>query len=331
MARTKYPLLHTLFHKGFHGGLRWETQARDVYDERMQRNTKKCRFLLHHPHSSHLVRAIVGGLKTARPVMVSLALADIYKFAAEKMSMCEELEPEDFFARAKNSFAWSASIRDQAFWAFTYKAFHARAIFINTMLRPTEDIPAGPPLVQALDNFRSKFLEMYPISHDEVLEERDSRCQENIERAEEEASINKRNGQGDGTDKLVGDREKIRKAWKKVAGSFAPKGEEIDLSKVPDEELFYYDTECKSKHRDAFKDSPSSRASGHKPLGERVLIRKYDAFKDYREVAEEEEDEEEDGEENQVKRDEEDDEDQTMGEAGEEDELPQVKKLKITD
>ncbi|KAI0835510.1 hypothetical protein F5Y06DRAFT_306243 [Hypoxylon sp. FL0890] len=304
MPRTCYPPLYKLFYKGFHGGLRWQTQARDAYDERIQCNTKRCRFLLHHPHSFHLAKVIVRGLKTARPILVSLALADIYNFAVEKV------------------------------WI---------SIFINTVLRSSEEIPAGPPLVQALDNFRDAFSTTYPVNHLSVLGAYDSRCKENLELAEDEVAANKRvheryfpyhltnyNGQGDGTDKMIGDIGEIQNAWKEVAASFAPKEEELDLSKVPDEELFFYDTECKAKRHDAFKDAPASQGSSRQKLGEKESIRKYDAFRGYRETAREDEDGDRDEAEARVGDHEEYDEDEVMMEAGESEVLPHFKKLKIT-
>ncbi|OTA58571.1 hypothetical protein K449DRAFT_436508 [Hypoxylon sp. EC38] len=59
---------------------------------------EQCCFPFHLPHSFHIAKVMVNGLKTARSIMINLVLADIYYFAAEKISMCEELEPEDFLA-----------------------------------------------------------------------------------------------------------------------------------------------------------------------------------------------------------------------------------------
>ncbi|KAI1204838.1 uncharacterized protein F4807DRAFT_471669 [Annulohypoxylon truncatum] len=338
--------LQKLFHRGFHGGLRWQTQAKDVYDERLGREVKKHRFLLHHPHSIHLAKVLARELKTTNPTVVSLALSHVYEFAAEKVEFCAELEPQEFFARAKNSFPWSSKINDLAFWAFTYKAFHARAIFLNVILRPDEEPPVGQPLSQALDRFLDAFLLRYPIDQADVLEEGDKICQENIELAEEVVNVNKplynkyfpyhlthHEGQGDGTDKLVLDTEEIRRdAWE-TGAAIADRFKEIALSKVPDEELFFYDTECRNSHRDAFLDEIVRERSGHSNSRDSTegmgVVRKYDSFKEYREPAPEEGEEE--GEKDVALpegQQGDEDNDDVMREADMDDELPESKRLK---
>ncbi|KAI1460123.1 hypothetical protein F4805DRAFT_455062 [Annulohypoxylon moriforme] len=340
--------LQLLFYKGFNCGLRWQTQAKDVYDERLKREVKKHHFLLHHPHSIHLAKVLSRELKTTNKTVISLALSHIYDFAADKIGFCRELEPEEFFARAKNSFPWSSKINDQAFWAFTYKAFHARAIFLNIALDPNKEVPVGQPLSQALDRFYDEFLNVYPIHQTEVLEEGDKVCQENIELAEEVASMNKplydkyfprhlthHEGQGDGTDKLVLDIKEMQRSSWEAGAAIGERFDEIALSKVPDEELFFYDTECRNSHRDAFQDEiirdksgPSMGSGSQKEKGKGV-VRKYDSFKEYREPVSAEGEEE--GEKNvtcSTEQQDDEDIDVAMRDVGVDNDLPESKRLK---
>ncbi|KAI2472292.1 hypothetical protein F4781DRAFT_438515 [Annulohypoxylon bovei var. microspora] len=336
--------LQMLFYKGFNGGLRWETQNKDVYDERLGREVKKHHFLLNYPHSIRLAKVIERELKTTRLIVVSLALSHIYDFATEKIGLCKDLEPQEFFALAKNSFSWSSKISDQGFWAFTYKAFHARAIFLNTVLAPNRKPPPGQPLSQALDRFLEEFLLRYPIHQTRVLEKGDTTCQENIELAEDQVSMGKpvydkyfpyqlthHEAQGDGADKLVLDLKSTRGLQVKCAP--VEYLEELDLSKVPDKELFFYDTECRTKHHDAFLDLidgkqsvPSRDKESSKGKG---VVRKYDSFREYREVVSKEGDEdEEEGVSRDAEQQEEEDSDDVMGEAGVDNYLPEAKRLK---
>ncbi|KAI1105973.1 hypothetical protein F4804DRAFT_349342 [Jackrogersella minutella] len=336
--------LYQLIYEGFSGGFRWVTQPQDVYDEQSQGQVKKSHYLLHHPHSFHTAKVIIRGLKTTRPFIISLAFAHVYDLASENIDLCYELDPQDFFAKAKNSFNWSKTFNDQEFWAFTYKAFHARAIFLNTVLGPNEKKPIGHPFVQALDNFRRVFLEAYPIDQTEVLEEGDVVCQENIELAEDFVGLNKpihdkyfprhlthQNGQGDGTDRLV---PHMEYAERLAIMKFNSSEEELDLSKIPDEELFFYATHGKPKHHDAFKDTVAPPQGGppeNKELSKgKSVVRKYDAFRDYREVPQVES-EDEDGREDpgSVHEKQEEDGDDMMGEAGVEEDIPEVKRLRL--
>ncbi|KAI0883865.1 uncharacterized protein GGS22DRAFT_195043 [Annulohypoxylon maeteangense] len=338
--------LQQLFHRGFNSGLHWQTQAKDVYDERLRRELKKHRFLLHHPHSIHLAKVLARELNTTNRTIISLALSHVYEFAAEKIELCRDFEPEEFFARAKNSFAWSSKINDHAFWAFTYKAFHARAIFLNVTLRPGEEPPAGQPLAQALDRFLDEFLRYYPIHQTDVLQKGDKICQENLELAEDEVSLNKpvfdkyfphhlthHEGQGDGTDKLVLDMEEIQRPAREAGAAIGEHFEAIALSKVPDEELFFYDTECRTSHRDAFLDDTVHEKSGtlkgwESPKG-MGGVRKYDSFREYREPVSAEGDESGEGDATRpAEQQGDEDVDDVMGEAGVDDYLPEAKRLK---
>ncbi|KAI1140953.1 hypothetical protein F5Y05DRAFT_292955 [Hypoxylon sp. FL0543] len=323
ITKRRVPPLHELIIQGFDGGMKWMTQATEVVDEKTQSSVKKCRFLLHYPQSFHTSKIIVRSLRAARPLLISLALADVYDFAAEKVSMCAKLEPREFFARAKNSFIWSSSLNDNEFWVFTYKAFHARSIFLNTVLRPGEEIPIGSPLSQSLDNFRDQFLARYPTEHVDVLEGWKSHSQENIELAEDRVFTNKLireryfprhlthyDGQGDGTDKLVAAKNAKWDPWKQPAVVPILTCKRLSLREIHDKELFFFDTECKANHHDACKDAPISGGSERQEIGAKESTRKYDAFKDYREPA--------GGEEEGGGED-----------AGEGDEFPPFKKLKM--
>ncbi|XXH03115.1 hypothetical protein Hte_009508 [Hypoxylon texense] len=331
MPRLKIIPLHHLFYKGFKGGLQWETRG-DVQTD----GKTNYRFLLQHPHAFHLSKVLTKGLRSTQPLIVSLALSDIYEYATDNVDLCSSLEPIDFFGQAKDSFKWSKSMTKEALWAFTYKAFHARQLFLMTVLRPGEEPQENvQPLVKALDAFRDAFLEFYPVDHATVDGGSHSTLQEDIERVNDEVHLNEeirnkyfpRNlthhtAEGDGTDKLI-------TKFKRV-GKYVPQPQqepvELDLSGVPDEELFYYTTECKPKYRDAFKDVPRSKdgpvdspkTGGLQPAGSK---RGFNSFLDYRESrnGDEEGDEGDGG-------------DTTGGiKEEEEEELPDIKKLKISD
>ncbi|KAI1379970.1 hypothetical protein F4677DRAFT_442161 [Hypoxylon crocopeplum] len=249
MARKHIPYLRSVLILGLNGGLKWETIPREEYDDN-KKLVKTSYSLIHHPHSFHITKVLTKGLRSKNPYIISLALADIYHLAADN----------------------SSEFTDCAFWAFTYKAFHARAIFLGTTAYQGEQQPQGQPLVEALDRFRETFLEHYPIEHAAVLDKGDKICQENIELAEDEVFTNKplydeyfphhltyHTELGDGTDKIIKYTPLHDRPQYEGAKTTTPIDDDIDLSNVPDEELFYYDTKCKSKLRDAFGEASRSK------------------------------------------------------------------------
>ncbi|KAI1761825.1 hypothetical protein GGR53DRAFT_504251 [Hypoxylon sp. FL1150] len=344
MAPPYVPPLHAHFYTAPHSGMLWETRGDET-----QHGKRNYRLLLQHPHSFHISKAITKGLKTERHLVVSLAMSHIYEYATDNVGKCGVLEPEEFFGKAKDSYDWAKRMTNAAFWAFTYKAFHARALFLASTTDP-EKRKAKQPLVIALDEFREAFFECYTIDYTEIDEEEVLTRQEDIERVEEEVYINKSvrakyfppeltspASEGDGTDKLFTKFKRLRPNYPEPP----PNMDELDLSKVPDHELFYYDTHCKSKHRDTFRDVPSEskrdsldvpKEGGLSPISSK---RTYDAFSDYRESGVGADDEEpvEGHEAEEADAEEADDGDDAMEDVagvGQE-EVPDVKKLKITD
>ncbi|KAI8959747.1 hypothetical protein F5Y11DRAFT_367872 [Daldinia sp. FL1419] len=341
---TKYiPPLSSLVTKGLQGGLSWETQPRTVYDEEKQLYLREQRYLLHHPHSYHIAKGLFKGLKSSSPMLTSLALSHIYEFATDNVDLCSSFEPMEFFAYAKDSYVWSSRFTDQAFWAFTYKAFHARHIFLNAVLDHGKKEPKESPLARALDEFRVAFSEMYPTDPALVHGKSDKICQVNIDQAADTVSLSSElhakyfprhlthyEEDGDGTDKILRTKEKIKADEDLAAVSHMSTYDGVEMSQILDEELFFYNTECKTKHHNAFKDALDKKGDMGKKA-EEVLkgagsVRKYDSFKDYRETSNGDDvvDLEPTG--------------QSAGVAGGDDggdsdgdELPNIKKLKITD
>ncbi|KAI3333855.1 hypothetical protein F4824DRAFT_469906 [Ustulina deusta] len=152
------PRLNDIMLKGYHSGLRWETKGYNRYDSDGE-IVHVHRFLLHHPHSTHLAKTLFRKLETRTRGVIAECLSDIYNLASDHVHLCEHMEPQAFWAHAKNSWEWSANFKDDAFWAFTYKLFHARALYLDTV----RDIyrPKGHPLVNALDRFRNCFYNRY--------------------------------------------------------------------------------------------------------------------------------------------------------------------------
>ncbi|KAI1804758.1 hypothetical protein F4811DRAFT_570701 [Daldinia bambusicola] len=294
----------------------------------------KCHFLLRHPHSFHIAKVLVKGLKSKSPMLISLALSHVYEFAAQKVELCAYLEPVEFFAHVKDSYAWSSRFTDNAFWAFTYKAFHARQIFLDTALDEGQKDPTTKPFALALDRFRETFLDVYPLNPALIQEKGDKICQENIELVEDILSTNKAlhakyfpvhlthfEGRGDGTDKLIAVRDKSED-WDEPAEPTTSKYEGVDMSKIPDEELFFYDTECKAKHHDAFANAVNKAAAVIKnnELAKGAgSVRKYDAFKRHGEQGNVDDAAESDPS-NKVT---------TAPDNGAGDEMPDIKKLRI--
>jgi hypothetical protein len=122
------------------------------------------RSLLRHPYENHLSKVVFRNLETRSRTIVSLCLSDIYNYAAERIYLCDEMEPKAFFACTKNVLAWSAKFRDDAFWALTYKLFYARALYMETVppnKRPEYGGLTGGALVKALDRFHNIFNDYY--------------------------------------------------------------------------------------------------------------------------------------------------------------------------
>ncbi|KAI1112236.1 hypothetical protein F5Y14DRAFT_422552 [Nemania sp. NC0429] len=205
------PQLSRLMFKGYYGGLRWETKGHNTFNIEGD-IVHRHHFLLHHPHSTHLAKIMFRNIGTHQRRVISDCLSDIYNFAADNVHLCGRLEPQEFWAHAKNSWEWSAGFRDDAFWAFTYKLFHARALYLDTV--PKADYPESHPLVAALDNFYNSFYELY--DPDTIAAEASSTnlSSEAIEDVEDEIFLAKQtiskyfeysqvDSEGDGTDHIV--------------------------------------------------------------------------------------------------------------------------------
>jgi len=142
--------------KGPLNGLRWETQG---YKERDENGNlvHTYRVLYQHPHGTHISRVLFCATGSRSKNANAECLADIYNHARRYIRLCKRMEPEEFWTYAKNCWAWSSKFNDDAFWAFTYKLFHARALYLDTVPDPLE----GNPLTEALDCFRDRFFEVY--------------------------------------------------------------------------------------------------------------------------------------------------------------------------
>ncbi|GAP86780.1 hypothetical protein SAMD00023353_2101010 [Rosellinia necatrix] len=71
------------------------------------------------------------------------------------------MHPQEFFAYITTFHEWSRNIDNEAFWRFTYRLFHARAIFL-AKYDPARGSSQCNPLATALDGFRNAFLARYP-------------------------------------------------------------------------------------------------------------------------------------------------------------------------
>lgn len=130
--RTRTPRLSELMFQGYYSGLRWETEGYKTYN--IEGNiVHRHRFLLRHLHSTHVAKILYRNIGCRKKRVISDCLSDIYDFAADNVHLCSRLRPQEFWAYAKNSWQWSADFRDDAFWAFTYKLFHARALYLDTV------------------------------------------------------------------------------------------------------------------------------------------------------------------------------------------------------
>ncbi|KAI0864025.1 hypothetical protein F4860DRAFT_521383 [Xylaria cubensis] len=152
------PMLTEIMFRGFHSGFRWETKGYKTHntDGSIVHTHRR---LLHHPHSTHIAKTLFRGLGSRTKSVIGECLSDIYNFAADNVHLCKYMEPKEFWAYAKNSWEWSANFRDDAFWAFTYKLFHARALYLHTVHRTYR--PKGHPLIDALDHFQDAFYNLY--------------------------------------------------------------------------------------------------------------------------------------------------------------------------
>jgi hypothetical protein len=196
--------------RGHRNGLRWETKGHKEIDAdgnvvHVHHN------IIHHPHSTHIAKVLFRAVASKSKMAVGAWLAAIYDFAADNMHLCGVMEPEAFFAYAKNSWRWSREFKDDAFWAFTYKLFHARALYLDTI----DSIHFEPnPLTDALDRFRDEFYERY--DPDVVFAPRFGKpmTQEEIEDVEDDRSLVRQtretyfkyswaDSEGDGSDKVV--------------------------------------------------------------------------------------------------------------------------------
>ncbi|KAI5918070.1 hypothetical protein F4810DRAFT_726342 [Camillea tinctor] len=223
MAPRKIVLLPNLMYTGYHGGLRWQTFG-SLEWENNEIGYHKYAFLLHHNHAFHISKCIIKGLGTTNKTKISQAFADIYNLATDNVGLCKDIPPRDFFSRAKDSWEWSAKISDEAFWAFTYKAFHARAIFCkHDTLKAVEkckegseekEVSIGQPLTRALDEFRAAFDSMYIENyipepkrnpHPEEIDEENGKI--SMFKATREAyfpyDLTNADGEGDGFDKQI--------------------------------------------------------------------------------------------------------------------------------
>ncbi|KAI1092940.1 hypothetical protein F5B19DRAFT_501901 [Rostrohypoxylon terebratum] len=249
--------LSDLFHKGFDSGFRWNTMTLDMYDEKLKREVKKSRFLLHHPHSTHIAKVIARELNTTNKLAINKAVAELYELAADKVGECKNLEPDQFFILVKNSFPWLSKMSDAAFLAFTHKIFQARFLFLNLTLYPSEAPPPPMPLTAAVDRFYIEFKERYPTRHQDLLKIGDKINQETLEWIEGQVSWNKElrqkywppeitdyRSEGDGTDKLVINKKAMQRDALKSGIEIAERINESirPMRHIPDEELFYWDT-----------------------------------------------------------------------------------------
>jgi len=148
------PFLRELIWRGFRSGLRWETKGEAVRKASGFLHTH--RFLLHFPGSFQLRRTIVVDLGSTNKTFINRVMADFYHFAADNVRLCGELSPEDFFAVVKDTQEWAVNIENALFWRFTYRLFHARALFIDTYVA-TPEAPPSTELTRALDRFRNTF------------------------------------------------------------------------------------------------------------------------------------------------------------------------------
>ncbi|CAJ2505477.1 Uu.00g128710.m01.CDS01 [Anthostomella pinea] len=227
MPRRHFPHLDKLLYLGFHGGFRWETQG---FDQRDAETGVICRAL---------------APDTANKGRTSQALSQIYDWAAENVGMCGLLEPEDFLACAKDSFEWSAKFRDDAFWAFTYKLFHARELFVAPVYDPMgKTQPRGHPLLTAPDNFRQEFLTRYDI-HSKTYQKYFPR------------ELTHADGEGDGDDKLF--IVPVAEA-SKLSEDYAAQTAEVDQPNEPT--IGFYD--FGPRYRDGYEDVKAKAAADEK-------------------------------------------------------------------
>ncbi|KAI1868042.1 uncharacterized protein JN550_006530 [Neoarthrinium moseri] len=136
--------------------MRWNTSP--VWDE--ERQAWIFRRLLSNKNSKKFVQDIINEF-----------LGKIYDYAADNVDHCHEFaHPQQFFATAKENFPQAQSIRDEVFWIFTYKAFHARNIFEEYQIGSARS--KGQPLSKALDFLALPQESQSPVELQEVLDRR---------------------------------------------------------------------------------------------------------------------------------------------------------------
>ncbi|KAI1814049.1 hypothetical protein GGS20DRAFT_550340 [Poronia punctata] len=216
MAPRYLPLQNLMF-KGYVNGLRWETKGYKQHDD-AGNLVHVHRDLLHHPYSSHVSKVLFRATGSRLKKVAAELLADIYNKGCEHIHLCGGMEPQDFWASAKNCWAWSSYFKDEAFWAMTYKLFHARALYLDTS--PTNAAVEGNCLTSALDRFHDSFMRAYdaeailiPLTGkfsrggNEVTEDEYFICQHfNTEcRQTREAyfGLSTPDSEGDGTDRII--------------------------------------------------------------------------------------------------------------------------------
>ncbi|KAJ8131539.1 hypothetical protein O1611_g2091 [Lasiodiplodia mahajangana] len=206
------PKLSLIMFKGFYSGLRWETKGYKTYDADNDVLAHNHHYLLHHRSSTHIAKVLFRNLHTKSRRIIGDCLSDIYNFAADNVHLCGRMEPKTFWAHAKNSWEWSADFRDDDFWAFTYRLFHARALYLDTV--PRVHHPEGHPLIDALDRFRDRFYDHYDPESVFTPILRGPLSQEAIEDVEDEMFLarhtrhvyfqySQASSEGDGNDRLV--------------------------------------------------------------------------------------------------------------------------------
>ncbi|KAI1332039.1 hypothetical protein F5Y16DRAFT_394740 [Xylariaceae sp. FL0255] len=154
----------SLFYLGFDGGLRWKTKSYEDVDENGNR-ILKFRWLLIFPGSNSITKIVWKRQRhkdnsgRSYRERVSYAFADLYNYAAEHVHL------------------------------LTYRLFHARALFL-AFPRWNDRVPAGHPLMFALDNFKQTFDAMYD-NHEGAL----------VQKAY--FGLSQADCQGDGSDRIL--------------------------------------------------------------------------------------------------------------------------------
>ncbi|KAI8631114.1 hypothetical protein F5Y19DRAFT_473513 [Xylariaceae sp. FL1651] len=221
--RRDNPYLGELMYMNYWGGLRWETKG-STKDENGTL-IHSYRFLLHFPGNNHISKNLVRGLNSTKKRYISMVLADLYDYATENVHKCHAMNPQDFFALARDSHDWSSYIGEVQFWQFTYKLFQARALFLDKHETRKDAPRRNHALVTSLDRFRDAFYAYYnrPIQ------------EETRQRYFKFASAD---CEGDGTDRLVTTPVKSMEDDPNAAKYQPKEGESYDEREVI---AFYFD------------------------------------------------------------------------------------------